>query len=180
MTSLLQIGFTLMVALAISAHEQNEPPDLAGFLQRMQDIRVTTNPSAIELETWRSEARETEANVSLPALIRLWIVGGQSDFVQLEWWRKRGNARLGRMLIIAFYECAITEPSTAKPNFAAFADRFAEPENNERSAELQFVQKNRAKLAKEIVAILQSTDSKFRGSSLNAMVGLYEKTARSQ
>lgn len=170
--------FAALMMLPLSLCAQHKPTDFEAELRRLltsDAASVTSSPSAGELEIWKAEAREIDPTVSMPALMRLWIIGGQQDFILLEWWRKRGNDSMGRMLVVAFFECAITEPTTAKPNFASFADRFAAAEMRERKDEMAFVMANRSKLSRMLAEVVRKTEDKNRSEDVNLMLRLYDK-----
>lgn len=172
---LLGLSLTPLISSA-----QNNLLEFSRIVEKMasnEDAVISKAPTDVEIEIWRQEAKEIDPVTSLPALIKLWIIGEQHYFLQLEWWRKRDNAKPGRMLIVALYECAIAEPVTSKPNFNAFADRFSDVEKQARIDEIAKVVAERTALAKLLASIIRRTDTKFRSKTVNEMLDLYDKTA---
>lgn len=177
------IGCVLMLSLCSLAHAQQMPNGFVAVmksLEQSESLKVEAFPTIIELETWKAEAGETDASVAIPALVRLWVAGNHESFIELEWWKKRENAAFSRMLILALYECLTAEPTSAKPTFGAYAERFAEAEKRARMEEISTLASQRSEIAKSLVVMIKRTPLNVRSKHINRLLMLYEKTASLQ
>jgi len=170
----------LMLLAASAALAESQPAKFEAVLTRIaksEDVTITAAPTTGDVARWKAEARELDPEISLPAIVRLWVKGGQHDFVLLEWWRKRDNAWAGRMLMVALFECTGDEPTSAKPSFAVFAERFDEAEEKARRDELAYVVTHRRELARQLANLIKTTDAKFRSDEANEVLARYERMA---
>jgi len=169
-----------MLLAASTALAESQPAEFEAILTKIaksEKAAITAAPTAGDIARWQAEARELDPEISLPAIVKLWIAGKQQDFVLLEWWRKRDNAWAGRMLVIALFECSGDEPTSAKPSFASFSERFDETEEKARGDELAFVVTHRRGLARQLANLMKATDVKFRSDDANHALALYERIA---
>jgi hypothetical protein len=167
----------LLSDLVLADLREDKALVLVQHLNNSEDVAVAAMPSQSDIEVWKGEARELDPDVALPALIKLWVVGGQQDFIVLEWWRKRENAEDARMLIVALFECASREPTSAKPPFKAFARRFLNMEQQARLSEIDIVTNNRKLIAKALVTSIERTKSKIISKEACDFLIRYRKTA---
>ena len=175
--SLIRTGVIWLLALSAAPAEPMQAK-FEAILRRVEGEGVaviTSPPSIAQLAEWKGEVKDLNPEVSVPALVKLWLAGGQQDFVLLEWWRKRNNASLSRVMIVALFECVGDEPTSAKPDFKSYAERYDEDEQKMRGEEIDLVLSQRKQLAAELAKLLKATDARFRSKEAADLLHRYEQ-----
>lgn len=140
--------FIIIVFASNCISEDKWENSLINQLTQMTKEKIDSTILVEEADELIRLASVLDYNVSFPALMSIWF---QERSVELFWWKK--DDPVTRAFIIALYICGYNEMTSVVPNFEYSSKRFNDEESLLRREELDFVRKNKSKLAKLLVKI---------------------------
>lgn len=153
----------LLQGVVIGQSAENKFDKFESALTILKTERLKETSSIIDITAAKMAAKASRPEDSWPSIMQLWVAA-QRDFIELLWWQK--DDRETRTLIVALFWCSQPPPTddahlwpASIVDFPSYGGRFASPEKELRSEEIQFVRQHLSAIAQELAEISKKSQS---------------------